>query len=222
MLGELAGTDGHGGEVLDFGVGEQGGVREEEHAGLSEIFKVGGDDEGYAEDFGGMGLRFDGIDEGPEVGGGDGLIAANDGVRLTVLDHERAKVVGAGHDFRRLAELAGAVAVHVFHALAEEIEVGCLGRIDDVDEFHGDSVFGGHGTDVVAIAQQDGGDDLFLDEAGGCADDAEILAFGENHAFGVAPELFDEVYDDRVGWLQWWERFVHEGARAWQVRISLV
>ena len=79
-------------------------------------------------------------------------------------------------------------------------------RIDEVDELERHRVFGGDGADALAVAEQDGRDDLFLDQAGGGFDDADVLAFGENDPFRVPAELIEKVADDVVaGGLVLWE-----------------
>ena len=61
--------------------------------------------------------------------------------------------------------------------------------IDDVDEGERHRMFCGHGADAIAVAEQDRGDHFFTHEAGGGADHADVLAFGENHPFGMIAQL---------------------------------
>ncbi len=73
-----------------------------------------------------------------------------------------------------------------------------MGWVEDLDEGHRDVVFGGEGADFLAISEEDGDDGFEGDESGGGAEDADVLAFGEDHAFGVALELLEEVPGDVV------------------------
>jgi hypothetical protein len=52
-------------------------------------------------------------------------------------------------------------------------------------------MLGGEGADAVAVAEQDGGDDLLLNEAGGGSDDPDVFAFRENDTFRVPAELIE-------------------------------
>ena len=136
-----------------------------------------------------MWQRLDRVEQCAEVGCGQCLISADDRIGLAVLDHERAEVVGLGDEFFRLADAFAAVAGHVFDPLAEKFEVGRVGWIDDVDEGERHAVLLGKGADALAVAEQDRCDHFFADETGGGADHAYVLAFGEDHAFGVAAQL---------------------------------
>ena len=79
------------------------------------------------------------------------VIAADEGVRLPVLHHQRAEIMRTGDNFLRVDRLDGPIAGHVFHPLAEQAEIGGLRRVDDVDEVQRDGVFRGQGFDALTI-----------------------------------------------------------------------
>jgi hypothetical protein len=57
------------------------------------------------------------------------------------------------------------------------------------------------GRRALAIAEQDGRHDLFLDQPGGGFDDADVLTFRENNPFRVPAELVEQVGNDVVAGL---------------------
>ncbi len=120
----------------------------------------------------------------------------------------------AGDDFLGLAKLPSAIAVHVLHPLAEELEVRGIRRIDDVDEGERDGMFRGEGADPFAVAEQDGGDDLFFDQPGGSLDDTNVLTFGENDPFRVPSKLIEKMVDDAVARLRFCVEIGHGGTGA--------
>ena len=220
VVGELAGFDGDGGELLDVGVRDDAAIREEQDAVAAEVLEVGTDEDGGGEDFRHVRQRFDGVEEGAVKGGGLGFVARDEGVGLAVLDHERAEVVGAGDDFRRVSRLDFAVAGHVCDALAEQVEIRGVGWVEHLDELHRDAVLRGEGVDAAAVAEQDRDDGFHFDVAGGGAEDADVLALGENDAFRVAFQLLDEMPgdgiargDDSGGWVHKISRRLRRAAR---------
>lgn len=172
------------------------------------------DEDGDSENFRHVGQGLDGMKQCPEKGGGHGLISANEGIRLAVLDHQGAEIMRSCDDFRGISELPRPITIHVFDTLAEQLEVRGGRRIDDVDEGERHSMFGGEGADAVAITEQDGGDDLFFDESGGGPDDPNILAFGENYTFWMPTELIQEAEDDAIDGRRFCGEIGHGGTGA--------
>ena len=222
MVGEFACLDGDGGELGDIGIGVERAIGHEDEARFAEVLEVVAGDDRDAENFRHMRQRLDRVEQCAEIGCGQCLISANDGVGMAVLDHECTEVVGLGDEFFRLADAFAAVAGHVFNPLAEKFEVGCFGRIDGVDEGERHAMFGGEGADAIAVAEQDGDDDLFADEAGGGADHADVLAFGKDHAFRVVSQLQEQAVDHRVGGGRRVGRGAHEMCRCLHRGASLV
>ena len=162
---------------------------------------MGAENQTGGKDLGDVWEGLDGLDEGAEKGGGQRLVAADDGIGLAVLDHQGTEIMRAGDNFRRIGRLQRAIPAHVLHAATEQPEIGGSGRIDDVNEGERHAVGRGQGADAFAVAQQDGGDGFELGEAGGDLEDAQVLAFGEDDALGMTAQLVEKVGDEPVlGW----------------------
>ena len=67
-----------------------------------------------------------------------------------------------------------------------------------MDEFQRNGIGRREGPDAFPVAEQDRRDHFFCDEAGGGANDADVLAFGENDPLGMAAELSEERMDDGI------------------------
>ena len=143
-------------------------------------------DNGHAEDFRHIRERLDGMEQGAEISGWHRLVSAYQSIGLAVLHHERAEIMRPGHDFLRISQLHRPVAGHVFHPLAEQSEIRGQRRIDQVNELQRHRMIRGERADFLAVAEQDGCDDLFLHQPGGGFDHANVLTFGENHALRMA------------------------------------
>ena len=208
---------------VDVRIRNQRGVGEQQDAGAAEVLEMRADQDGNTENLRHVGQRLDRVEQRAEIGGGHRLVAADDGVRLAVLHHQRAEIMRAGDDFLGISRVASvAVAVHVFHPLAEQSEVRGQRRIDDVDEFQRNRVLRGQGADALAVAEQDGRDDFLLHQPGGGLDDADVLALGENDPFRMPAELLEQVADDVVAGLGLCGKIGHGMCRCLHGGTSLV
>ena len=216
VAGEFAGFQGDGGEILHRGIGDEPAVGKEQQAVIAVVLEMRPEDQAGGKDFGDVGEGFDSLDQGAEKGGGQRLVAADDGVGLTVLDHQRTEIMGAGDNFRWIGNLQRAVTGHVLHAPTEQPKIGGGGRIDDMDEGERHAMGGGQGADAFAVAQENGGDGFVFDEVGGDLEDAQILAFGEDDALGMAAQLVEKDLGDHVLGGEFWGEIGHWGY--WRLR----
>ena len=133
---------------------------------------MGSHQRGHSEDAVNAGLWLDVVKQGAEIGGGNCLVAANNGIGVAVLHHQRAEVMRAGDRFLRIHLPIRAVAGHVFRPLHEKGQIRRGLGIDDADELEGNLILRRKRPDARDISQQNGRDSLQRDHTRGGLDHA--------------------------------------------------
>src|SRR5580658_939503 len=176
----FGGVDGDFGQILGGGFDVDGGIRQEINIALGSDHHINAGNPAHAVP------HFDDLQGGTDHFRIMLSEAADHGVGVAQAHHHGAEDVAVENQFPGFAAcdaLALAEAVHLFGIGRQPLR---LGRIDDPQAVEAQSQVGHRGANPRRIAEQNRVGDLLIHQDLASAQDLGLLAFGEDHPFGLA------------------------------------